>query len=157
MASVTNDVQGSALYLEFRRPNSTCQIVLMPDGVNSKNEVVFAKLFRRVVRPDAPKKRWAAYNMPPTRVRTERAKATILGGQDFTGWEEYANERMANVADYLDSIHKGGYTLVKDAVLYVEVTKADMDEAQGNSLSTKVWNRVKASRTAAGFPTTLAD
>lgn len=151
------DVQGSALYLEFRRSGATCQIVLMPDGLNTKNEAVFSRLFRRVVRNDAPKKRWALYVMNPSRVRQAHAKATLESEAEFSAWEDYANERLANVADYLDSLVRSGYRLVKDKVLYVEVTKADMDESAAGSLSTKVWNRVKASRAAAGFPTTIAD
>lgn len=159
MASKISDVQGSALYMEFRRAGATCQIILTPDGIDSKNDVVFSKLFRRVVRPETPKKRWAMYALTPITQRRERAKAFLLAetGTDFAGWEEYAEERLRHVVDYFDSLMRSGYTLVQDKVLYVEVTKADMDEAGQGTLSTKVWNRVKASRTAAGFPSTLTD
>lgn len=159
MATKTAEVQGAALYMEFRRSGATCQIIVTPDGINSKDEVVFSKLFRRVVRPEAPKKRWAAYALTPSAQRRERAKEFLLAetGQDFSGWADYADERLRHVVDYFDSLMRSGYTLVQDKVLYVEVSKSDMDEVQQGSLSTKVWNRVKASRVAAGFPTSLAD
>lgn len=159
MATKSAEVQGSALYMEFRRAGATCQIILTPDAFNTKNEVVFSKFFRRVVRPDTPKKRWAMYGLTPVTQRRERAKAFLEAetGEDFSGWAEYADERLRHVVDYFDSLIRSGYTLVQDKVLYVEVTKADMDEASQGSLSTKVWNRIKASRIAAGFPSTLSD
>lgn len=157
MADKDMEVQGAALYLEFRRTGATCQIILMPDGIDSKGEVAWSKFFRRVIRPEAPKKRWAAYGLVPSSAKRDEIARNILAGTDVLDWNDLANERLRHTSDYFDSLIRGGYLLVNDKPLYVEVSKADLDEAKTGSLSTKVWNRVKASRIAAGFPVSLTD
>lgn len=158
MASTVKDVQGAALYLEFRKVGATCQIVVTPDSIGTKGEVVWSKFFRRVVRPEAPKKRWSAYTLAPTTARRADLTSHMMSGSvDHIEHEVIVEERLRHVVDYLDSLLRNGYSLVKGTPLYVEVTKADVDEVGQGSLSAKVWNRVKASRTAAGFPTTLTD
>jgi hypothetical protein len=155
MANKDTDVQGAALYLELRRVGATCQIVITPDAYDSAGNVVWGRFFRRVLRPDAPKKRWQSYVLVPAALRRENLKDTL--GNEHAEWEDISNERMRLVKDYFDSLVRGKYVLVNDTPLYVEITKADIDEVAADALSTKVWNRIKATRTAAGFPATIAD
>lgn len=144
------EVQGSAVYLEFRKPSATCQIILTPDGFGATEGVITSQFFRRVITDGVSKRRWKAYSIPTT---TE-TKQSIEHGDPQTP-EEVADQsilRLKYIADYLTSLANGGYTLVKDTPIYVEVTKEDLSAVRVGNLPAKLWTRVKSSRVALGFP-----
>ena len=154
-----NEVQGTALYLEFRRAGATCQIVVTPDGFDNAGSTVTAGFFRRVLRPDTPKKRWTTFFMEPTHAYKASLAAHLAAetGDDYALVMDATETRLAPIHAYFESLERGGYTLVKSTPIYVEVSRADLAEVRSGSLPTKLWNRVKASRIALDFPTELVN
>ena len=51
MLDATKDVQGIALYAEFRKPGAMMQILITPDGYANNGKEVPASLWRRVTTP----------------------------------------------------------------------------------------------------------
>ena len=153
------DVQGVALYLEFRKTGSTCQIIITPEGMQTTGEASFAQFFRRVISDGATKRKWQAYTLKPQ--HTVRGQ---FGTGEFTNdpvMREFVvgdiQQRVYNLSDYFSSLANRGYKLVKDTPIYVEVTKADMDSIRSGDLPTKLWTRVKSSRNALDFPAEVVD
>lgn len=152
MSNHEKDVQGVALYLEFRRQDATAQVLITPDGLTGEGAgVTNSKFFRRVITTGVTKRKWRAYNI---RFSNETQRDAILYERDTDQFEgiESAQNRYMQLGDYFDSLVRNGYKLVKDAPIYVEVTKEDLLAASKDNLNAKLWNRVKASRAAAGFP-----
>lgn len=152
------DVQGVALYLEFRKVGATCQIIITPDALQETGEPSFAQFFRRVISNGATKRKWQAYTLKPRRT----LRSNLQAG---TNVHEYMNEevitdgqeRLLQLSDYLNSLATRGYKLVKDTPIYIEVTKADMTAIRQGDLPAKMWTRVKSSRAALDFPIEIID
>lgn len=150
------DVQGAALYYELRKAGSTCQILITPDGFSKLGDkIVPAQFFRRVLRLEETKRKWRAYGF---RITPEQ-KSALTYGQVMPEDEvaRVTHERFKQLESYFDSLVSNGYTLAKDTPIYVEVTKEDLDSINSGSMPAKLWTRVKASRTALGFPETVVD
>ena len=151
MSKHEQDVQGVALYLEFRREGATAQIVIVPDGLTGEGTGhSSSKFFRRVITTGVTKRKWRAYTIKPLSGMVE----AIVYEHDIASDKVQADavERFAQLGDYFDSLARNQYKLVKDTPIYVEVTKEDLLAASRDNLNTKLWNRIKSSRTALGFP-----
>lgn len=156
MSKHERDVQGVALYLEFRRPNSTVQVLITPDGLTGVGDgVAAAQFFRRTLSAGVTKRKWRAYHL----MHLDGQKEAVLyeTKKDAEQVRLDAISRFRNLADYFDSLVKNGYKLVKDTPVYVEVTKDDLVQVRLASMPTKLWSRVKSSRTSLGFPETITD
>jgi len=151
MSKHEKDVQGVALYLEFRRSDATAQILVTPDGLTGEGTgVINAKFFRRVLTQGVSKRKWRAYSIGFE--GGQSADILYERKEDYEKLNENSFKRFSNLGDYFDSLARNGYTLVKDQPIYVEATKEDLLKAAQGNLSTKLWNRVKSSRVASGFP-----
>lgn len=150
------EVQGVALYLEFRKPNATCQVVVTPDGFGNVEGVVPAQFFRRVISSGVTKRRWLNYGVA---ISQEQIDSIASGVIKFEGKEKQDEtiKRFRHLSNYLESVASQGYKLVNDTPIYVEVTKEDLSAIKTGSLPNKLWTRVKSSRTALGFPETIVD
>lgn len=147
------DVQGVALYLEFRKPYATAQVLLTPDAFTSTGEIVHAQFFRRIITDGVQKRKWRAYGVRQTSsLREQMANGAELDTNEVL---HQAARRYRNLDDYFASMARGGYILVNSTPIYVEITKADMDSIKTGTMPTKVWTRVKSSRAALGFPEEL--
>jgi hypothetical protein len=153
------DVQGMALYLEFRRVGATAQVIVTPDGFTTASGVTSAVFFRRVITSGVTKRKWRGYTLRNTAQFSEYlgTGTTASTGLDKDEVLDTAISRSKNLTDYFDSLRRQGYLLVQNRPIYVEVTKADLDSAQTSTLPAKVWTRIKASRAAIGFPEDLVD
>lgn len=156
MSKHTKEVQGMALYLEFRKPLATCQVLITPDGLSTTGDgVAPAQFFRRQLTSGVTKRKWRAYTVR----QVADQKETLL--YERTLDKEIVDEqtliRFRNLGDYFDSLIRGGYKLVNDTPIYVEITKDDLDAARQGNLPTKLWSRVKSSRSALGFPEEVTD
>lgn len=154
--TIDKDVQGLALYLEFRKPLSTCQILISPDGFDTLGKPVTSVFMRRVLTTGATKRKWRPYVIPSN----DQTKELLREGREVTSNEELdelMKFRMRGLGDYLVSIARNGYTLANDSVIYVEVSKEDLGQLSQATMPTKLWTRVKSSRIAKGFPENIID
>lgn len=149
------EVQGVALYLEFRKPNATCQVIVTPDGFSETSGIVSAQFFRRVITTGVSKRRWKGYSLP---MKNNQSLA-IQAGEKTTEQEmlELSAERFSRLHDYFGSLVRNGYKLTLGKPIYVEVTKDDLTQIKSGTLPTKLWTRIKSTRTALSFPETTID
>jgi hypothetical protein len=156
MSKHERDVQGIALYLEFRKPLSTAQVLITPDGLSGSGDgVAPAQFFRRTLSNGVSKRKWRAYSI--RQLAGQKDSVLYESAVDELQANEDASNRFRNLGDYFDSLVRSGYKLVNDAPIYVEVTKEDLDAARQGNLSTKLWTRVKSSRASLGFPEEVID
>ena len=150
------DVQGLALYFEFRKSRSTCQVVFTPAGFTQNSGVTHPMFFRRVLTSGVTKRKWRGYAM---RFSNNALSESLQYGTEVP--QEVLDQEVAKnfrvLEDYFRSLTREGYKLVKDTPIYVEVTKDDLEAGRKGALSAKLWLRVKSSRNALGFPDTLTD
>lgn len=156
MSKHERDVQGIALYLEFRKVHSTAQVLITPDGLSGSGDgVAPAQFFRRTLSHGVTKRKWRAYTI--RQVEGQKESVLYESAVEPTQAVEDAAKRFRNLGDYFDSLVRSGYKLVNDSPIYVEVTKEDLESARQGTLSTKLWTRVKSSRAALGFPEEVVD
>lgn len=150
-----NDVQGIGVYLELRKAGATCQVLVTPDGFSETDGIVSAVFFRRVISAGVSKKKWRAYTL----VMPAQNEKLLVDGDTLSDKEalELTALRFKTLYDYFDSLVRGGYQLVNDRPIYVEVTKDDLSSVRTGTLPNKLWTRVKSSRSALGFPETITD
>ena len=146
------EVQGQALYLEFRRVNTTIQVIITPDGFDTDNQFVAGTFLRRMLTLREPKKRWKSY--PLSGYKTIGIFDILKDGVEKSEEEiaELTRLRANSIYDYMNSLVSGGYKLVDDKPIYVEVTKEDLNTIRKGDTPNKVVNRIKAVRTALNFP-----
>lgn len=156
MSKHERDVQGIALYLEFRKAYSTVQVLITPDGLSGSGDgVAPAQFFRRTLSGGVTKRKWRAYSI---RQNADQREAVLYeSAVEPTKAAEDAIQRFRQLGDYFDSLVRGGYKLVNDSPIYVEVTKEDLETSRQGTLPAKLWTRVKSSRIALGFPEAVFD
>lgn len=143
------DVQGVAVYAEFRRTTvsgTTMKLFVMPDGYTSEGTMMPAMLYRRVVTEHTPRKQW--------RRSPFGAKAIEdLGGEPLSDdkAQEWAEQRAMFIDSLFDGLANGQWELVGKP-LFVEVSKKDLDDVAKYTTPTKVIYRINQSRAAAGYP-----
>lgn len=150
MLDKEKEVQGQALYLEFRKNFATIQVIITPDGYAEGDVKTNAVFFRRMLSSHQLKKRWKAYPLRATSVLQEASDAGIVLEEQIVA--EAISQRALNLYDYLDSLVRGGYKLVNDKPIYVELSKEDFTSIRKGDTPTKAINRIKSARTALGFP-----
>lgn len=145
-----NEIQGHALYLEFRKHYATTQVIITPDGFSKTQGVVDAVFFRRTISGGATKRKWRHYTMP----NSDTLKTAIQYGHEAesAAFIEKAQARISNLTDYFLSLRKSNFKLVNDTPIYVEVTKDDLELIKAGTMPPKMWSRIKASRASLGFP-----
>ncbi len=155
MAKIERDTQGVALYLEFRKENATCQVLITPDGVSHAGKFVGATFYRRVILGTEKKRKWRAYTFPTANSDREVATHLVTGNNsadDEAQLVELVDIRLKQLNDYFTQLNNSGYKLVNDQPIYVEVTRADLESVAIKEMPTKVWSRIKSVRQASGFP-----
>ena len=150
MNKFENEVQGVALYLEFRKPYATCQVIITPDGFTKTRGVTNSVFFRRTISNGATKKKWRNYSM----VNTAELRDALQYGNEVTTsvLDDKTMNRIENLSDYFASLVRGGYKMVNDTPIYVEITKDDLEAVSAGNLPPKLWGRIKATRAFYGFP-----
>lgn len=151
MSKHEKEVQGVAVYLEFRKPNATVQVVITPDGLcNSGDNVAPAQLMRRQLAQGMTKRKWKSYSIR----QVEGQKDALLYEKQIDDQQSLAEAvtRFKALDSYFAGLANNGYKLVNDTPIYVEVTKDDLDTTREGSMPAKLWTRIKSSRAALGFP-----
>jgi hypothetical protein len=150
MLDKTKDVQGVALYAEFRKPGAMMQIILTPDGYNTEGKEVPAAVWRRVVTPSTPKKQWRSSNL------SWKSVADLNGdGLPSAKKEEFTETRLSFASQLFDGIRNGGWTLMKES-LFIEASKKDLDDVALGKSPNKLIYRINQTRDSQGFPAEIA-
>lgn len=146
MQEKTEAVQGVGVYAEFRKGTGTTQIVFVPEGYTQEGVLVSAKVFRRVVTVDTPKKQWKFTAMPTSPVPTPFASPADA--------DNYVRDRMTYAVQLLDQLLRGGWEIVK-APITLEISRKDYDDIVADKTPTKLIYRINQSREALDFPAEL--
>jgi hypothetical protein len=150
MLDATKDVQGIALYAEFRKPGAMMQILITPDGYANDGKEVPASLYRRVTTPLTPKKQWRSSNLSWRAVSDLNGEALANDAK-----EKFTETRMSFAIQLFDGIKNGGWTLTKDT-LFIETSKKDLDDVKLSKTPNKLMYRINQTRDALGFPAEIA-
>ena len=149
MLDLEKDVQGVALYAEFRRPGATSQIIITPDGYNEEGRQVPAAIYRRVVTPEATKKQWRQTKLRVTsKMRECMDHGTTL---DDSQKERIAEKRYEIAKSLFQGFIDGGWTITKEP-LFIEASKKDMTDIRQGKTPNKMLYRINQTRKAQGFP-----
>jgi hypothetical protein len=150
MLDATKDVQGIALYAEFRKPGAMMQIIITPDGYSLDGKEVPASLYRRVTTPLTPKKQWRSSNLSWRAV-------SDLNGETLANdaKETFTETRLSFATQLFDGIKNGGWLMTKEPIL-TETSKKDLEDVKLGKTPNKMLYRINQTRTALGFPAEIA-
>lgn len=151
MLDATKDVQGVALYAEFRKPGATMQLIFTPDGYNEEGKQVNASLYRRVVTPNAPKKQWRSSSLSNNGIADVIAESRQI---DDAQVGEVAEKRLSFATQLFDGIISGGWVLTNKPLL-IETSKKDLTDIRQGKTPNKLLYRVGLTKDAEGFPKEL--
>jgi hypothetical protein len=141
----TKAVQGVAVYFEFARSMATTQVILVPDGYTSSDDLVPATIVRRTITKHSPKKQWKFSRLPNAEV------SELLGDEDIAA---YTEGRMKYASTLFDQLISGSWHLIKSPIL-IEASKKDYDSISTSKTPTKMIYRISQSRSALDFPDQL--
>lgn len=153
---ISNPIQGYAVYLEVARDNKTSasQFLFTPDGFNTNNEFVNARVYYRSLSYMTPRRQWHGYNL--------FGKDSILrflegNNSDFLNEPDaFTNSRMdQTVGTVLPRCTKENGWSVVFAPIVVEVSKKDLLDISNWKTPTKIIYRVQQVKKSVGFPETL--
>jgi hypothetical protein len=150
MLDATKDVQGIALYAEFRKPGAMMQILITPDGYANDGKEVPASLYRRVTTPLTPKKQWRSSGLSWRAVSDLNGEALANDNK-----EKFVETRMSFATQLFDGIKNGGWILTNET-LFIETSKKDLDDVKLSKTPNKMLYRINQTRTALGFPAEIA-
>ena len=150
MLDATKDVQGIALYAEFRKPGAMMQILITPDGYANNGKEVPASLWRRVTTPLTPKKQWRSSNLSWRAVSELNGEALANDNKN-----SFVENRMSFAIQLFDGIKNGGWILTNET-LFIETSKKDLDDVQSSKTPNKMLYRINQTRTALGFVAEVA-
>jgi hypothetical protein len=150
MLDATKDVQGIALYTEFRKPGAMMQILITPDGYAVDGKEVSASLYRRVTTPATPKKQWRNSNLSWRAI-------TDLNGEALAddAKENFTENRLGFATQLFDGIKNGGWQMTKEPML-IETSKKDLEDVKVGKTPNKLLYRINQTRTALGYPAEIA-
>jgi hypothetical protein len=138
MANPDTDLQGVGVYVEQRSPNRTTgityQMFIFPEGYTPTLQRVAPKVFYRYLNKYATRKTWSC-------------RALQLGEVDFSSTESLVNL----LEPLLGRAVAGEYTMVEKPLLF-EVSMKDMLQIAGGKLPTRINSKIKAMRSAHGYP-----
>lgn len=150
MLDATKDVQGIALYAEFRKPGAMMQILITPDGYANDGKEVPASLYRRVTTPLTPKKQWRSSNLSWRAVADLNGEALADDNKN-----SFVENRMSFAIQLFDGIKNGGWILTNET-LFIETSKKDLDDVKSSKTPNKMLYRINQTRTALGFVAEVA-
>lgn len=160
MLDPTQEVQGIAVYVEFRKESmgsvATTQFLLMPDGYRTDGLFVPASLYRRAVDRWSPKRQWRS-SFISTQHESHDSLPTYSNREQRIEHGDARLERAINLLRQL--AYKGSdgtysWSLVGEP-LFIEVSKRDLDDVSSNKTPSKVVYRIGQTRTAKKFPEAL--
>jgi hypothetical protein len=151
MLDKTKTVQGLTLYAEFSKEGFRSEFFMTPDGFTAEGTPVPAKVFRRTLSADKPKKLWSATTLRPA---TEIAEIGVKDLAD-SDKEAYIEKRIENINQIFQGFIQGDWTLINEPFL-IETSQKDLADIAKGETPIKVVYRINQSRKALGFPVEIA-
>lgn len=161
MLDTEKDVQGVAVYYEFRKEvaaydgtinAATTQMFITPDGYAEDGRFSSSTVYRRVVTSYSPRKQWRASSLGyPDDAMRETGTPSPLSTEEVEGAGE---RRLTYARSLFRSLLDGGWQMVKEP-LFVEVSKKDLSDVAMAKTPAKVVYRINQTRSTKGFPENL--
>jgi hypothetical protein len=150
MLDTEKDVQGTAVYAEWTKPESLTQIFFSPDGYTSAGEILYARMYRRTITTENPRRQWNATTLHGAHLDQ------YVGGVQIPEDEKrsHAETRLTSVADFFERMIRAGWAMVNEPLL-IEMSKKDMDDMKLDKTPNKFLYRVDLAKKAKGFPDPL--
>jgi len=145
-------IQGVSVYAEFVKSGYRTEMFITPDGFTPTGDLVPAKIYRRVVSKDKPKKLWQQ-----TTVQFADDIATV-GSKDLSDIalkEQYVDKRLEHLQSIFAGLVSGEWEMPNEPFL-VETSQNDLVEIGKSETPVKVVYRINQSRKALGFPVEIA-
>jgi len=145
-------IQGVSVYAEFVRAGMRTEMFITPDGFTPTGDLVPAKIYRRVVSKDKPKKLWQQ-----TTVQFADELATV-GSKDISDIalkDQYVSKRLEHLQAIFAGLVSGEWEMVNDPFL-IETSQNDLVEINKGDTPVKIVYRINQSRKALGFPAEIA-
>jgi hypothetical protein len=124
---------------------------MTPDGFTPEGNPVPAKVYRRTLSADKPKKLWSATTLRPA---TDIAEIGVKELAD-SDKETYIEKRIENITSIFEGFIKGDWELVNEPFL-IETSQKDLAEVAKGETPIKIVYRINQSKKALGFPVEIA-
>lgn len=145
-------IQGISVYAEFAKSGYRTEMFITPDGFTPSGDLVPAKIYRRVVSKEKPKKLWQQ-----TTVQFAEELAQV-GSKDLAELglkDTYVSKRLEHLNSIFAGLVEGDWQLVNDPIL-IETSQNDLVEIYKGETPIKIVYRINQSRKALGFPAEIA-
>jgi hypothetical protein len=150
-------IQGFAVYFEVARgSNTVVQFLLTPDGFDTNDDFVGARMYYRQLTDLQPRKQWRGYTLEKDTILklltdTDVSISLIPASEAFT-----ENRLDTTMGSLIKRLHYDNNWRVTYKPLVVEVSKKDLSDISSRKTPTKVIYRVQQVKKAVGFPETLS-
>ena len=152
MLDKEKSIQGVSVYAEFAKSGYRTEMFITPDGFTPSGDLVPAKIYRRIVSREKPKKLW---QQTTVQFAEELAK---VGSQDLAELglkDTYVSKRLEHLNSIFAGLVEGDWQLVNDPIL-IETSQNDLIEIYKGETPIKVVYRINQSRKALGFSDEIA-
>jgi len=140
------DVQGIALYAEWKKPEALTQIFFTPDGFTTDGTLMRARMYRRTVTTDNPRKQWKSSTLWGSKYDKDATEIET----DASAKRDYASNRLGGVDVYFKRLVAGGWVKNGEPLL-IEVSKKDMDDMSKDKTPNKFLYRVDLTKKTKSF------
>jgi len=137
------DVQGIAVYAEWKKPEALTQIFFTPDGYSTDGTLLRAQMYRRTITTENPRKQWRSSTLWDSKWDEDLAELDT----DEVAKRNYAGKRLQQVDTYFNRLISGGWVLNGEPLL-IEVSKKDIDDMSKDKTPNKFLYRVDLSKKA---------
>jgi hypothetical protein len=145
-------IQGVSVYAEFVKLGMRTEMFITPDGFTPTGEIVPAKIYRRVVSKDKPKKLW---QQTTVQFAEELAKVGSTDLAELSLKDQYVSKRLEHLQSIFAGLVEGDWQLTNDPIL-IETSQNDLVEINKGETPIKIVYRINQSRKALGFPAEIA-
>jgi hypothetical protein len=145
-------IQGVSVYAEFVRTGMRTELFITPDGFTPTGELVPAKIYRRVVSTEKPKKLW---QQTTVQFAEDMAQVGVKDLSDISLKEQYVDKRLEHLQSIFAGLIGGDWEMKNDPFL-VETSQNDLVEIYKGDTPVKIVYRINQSRKALGFPAEIA-
>jgi hypothetical protein len=125
---------------------------ITPDGFTPSGDLVPAKIYRRIVSKEKPKKLW---QQTTVQFAEELAKVGSTDLAELSLKDQYVSKRLEHLNSIFAGLVEGDWQLVNDPIL-IETSQNDLIEIYKGETPIKVVYRINQSRKALGFPVEIA-
>ena len=152
MLDKEKSIQGVSVYAEFVKSGYRTEMFITPDGYTPTGEIVPAKIYRRVVSKDKPKKLW---QQTTVQFAEELAKVGSTDLSEIGLKDTYVSKRLEHLNSIFAGLVEGDWQLVNDPIL-IETSQNDLVDINKGETPIKIVYRINQSRKALGFPAEIA-